>query len=157
MLSCSPASRLGPSSLWPGDFGGRRVGTMRGYLLDKSLAEAFQQGLLRKREYRNARDALAALAGGEIDCYANDRLNIELAHAQGLADSVWAARMPARLEPPFVLATQQAFVAFSQQSLNRRPELAEFARQLDAQLAQLRGRGEMQRLVEKRRNAPNEP
>lgn len=148
VLSCRAASHLGPDSHWPEDFIGRRLGVMRGYLLSQALTTAFRQQQVFKREFRNSRDALAALALGEIDCYANDRLNVEQAHAQALADPVWAARMPARLEPPYVLSSQQAFVGFSQRSLAQRPELAEFARALDAQLAQLRGSGEMQRLIE---------
>ncbi len=126
----------------------RRIGTTRGYLLSQGLNEAFREQRLSRREYRNARDALAALAGGEIDCYANDARDIALAHAHAASDPVWAARMPARLEPPFVLSNEQAFVGFSRQSLAQRPELAEFARALDARLAQLRASGEVQRIID---------
>ena len=146
VLFCGLPTRLSATSQWPKDFAGKRIGTMRGYLLAKALTEAFESKQVSKREFRNARDALAALAAGDIDCYANDRLSIELAHEQALADAVWAARVPARLETPFVLSSQFAYIGFSQQSLSKRPELADFARALDAQLAQMRASGETQRL-----------
>jgi len=148
VLTCSAASQLGPASHWPEDFIGRRIGVMRAYLLSEVLTAAFQRQQVLKQEFRNARDALAALALGAIDCYANDRLNVEHAHAKALADPVWAARVPARLEAPYVLSSQPAFVGFSRNSLAQRPELAEFARALDAQLAHMRGSGEIQRLID---------
>jgi len=157
VLSCSAASHLGPASHWPEDFMGRRIGVMRGYLLSQALTAAVKQRQVVKQDFRNARDALAALALGEIDCYANDRLNVEQAHATALADPVWAARVPARLEPPYVLSSQQAFVGFSQRSLAQRPELAEFTRLLDAQLALLRARGELHQLLEQARATRQEP
>lgn len=147
VLNCASATGIGPASRWPDDFNGLRIGTMRGYLLSQALSDAVEHKKLSKLEFRNGRDALAALAGGQIDCYANDRLSIEIAHQQALADPIWAKRVPARLEPAYLLSSQQAYVGFSQQALNKRPELAEFARALDAQLAQLRASGEMQRLV----------
>lgn len=153
VLSCGAATHLGPHSQWPQDFAGRRIGTMRGYLLNQSLTDAFRLQTLHKREYRNARDALAALASGEIDCYANDKLNIEQAHDLAQADSLWSTRVPARLQPPFVLSSQLAFVGISQQSLSQRPELAEFARALDAQLSVMRASGEIQRLIDGGRSA----
>jgi len=147
VLSCRPSTQLGPASHWPQDFVGKRVGVMRGYLMSQSLVDGFKKGQMLKREFRMARDALTALASDQIDCYANDRLSIELAHAQALAASLWARRVPAQLEPPFVLSVQPAYVGFSQQSLLNRPELAEFARALDAQLAQMRASGELARLM----------
>ncbi|WP_349741119.1 hypothetical protein [Roseateles cavernae] len=53
-----------------------------------------------------------------------------------MADPIWTKRVPARLEPAYLLSSQQAFVGFSQQALSKRPELA-----------QLRASGEMQRLA----------
>lgn len=147
VLSCGAATGLGAASRWPQDFGGRRIGVMRGYLLSQTVVDAVQRGLVEKHEFRNGRDALAALASGQIDCYANDRLSIAIAHQQALGDKLWAARMPAQLQPPLLLSSQQAWLAISKQALAKRPELADFARELDAQLAQLRDSGELQRLV----------
>lgn len=148
VLSCRASTQLGPASRWPQDFVGKRVGVMRGSLLSQSLVDAFKQGQVIRREFRVTRDALADLASDRIDCYANDRLSIELAHAQALGDSLWAARVPARLEPPFVLSVQPAYIGFSKQSLLKRPELADFARALDAQLDQMRSSGELARLMD---------
>ncbi|TDP74101.1 substrate-binding periplasmic protein [Roseateles toxinivorans] len=147
VLSCRPSTQLGPASHWPQDFVGKRIGVMRGSLLSQALVDAFKQGQVLRREFRLTRDALTALASDQIDCYANDKLSIELAHAQALGDSLWASRVPAQLEPPFVLSVQPAYIGFSQQSLLNRPELAEFARALDAQLAQMRASGELARLM----------
>lgn len=148
VLSCAPGVKTGAPLRWPADFAQRRIGTTRGYLLGAELSELFRAELARPREFRNARDALAALARGEIDCYANDRLDIEHAHAEAVADRVWAARVPPRLEPPHVLWSQQAFLAVSKASLAQRPELADFAQALNARLAQMRSRGDLQRLVD---------
>lgn len=147
VLSCQPSTQLGPASHWPQDFVGKRIGVMRGSLLSQSLVDAFKLGQMLKREFRLTRDALTALASDQIDCYANDKLSIELAHAQALGDSLWAPRVPAQLEPPFVLSVQPAYIGFSHQSLLNRPELAEFAGALDARLAQMRASGELARLM----------
>ncbi len=141
-LSCRAATGLGPASRWPTDFLGHRIGMMRGFLLSPMLTTAFSQKQMVRQEFRNSQDALAALATGDIDCYANDKLNIEHAHAQAVADPVWAARVPARLAPAFVLSTQVAYVGFSKQALSQRPELADFARALDAQIARLMAKAE---------------
>lgn len=148
VLSCTPGMKAGTAARWPADFAGRRIGTTRGYLLGTELNEMFRAERVRQREFRNARDALAALSQGEIDCYANDRLDIEHAHGEALVDSVWSARVPARLEPPVVLWSKQAYLGISKASLAQRPELAEFAQALNARLAQMRASGELQRLAE---------
>jgi len=148
ILSCRRQTALGPASQWPADFVGKRIGVMRGYLLSQQLSDAFARQLLTKTEFRNARDALAALASAQIDCYANDRISIESAYRLAKADPLWAKRMPEQLEPGLVLATQTAWVGFSAQSLAKRPELQEFVRALDMQLARLRSSGEAGRLIE---------
>ncbi|CAN5252931.1 ABC transporter substrate-binding protein [soil metagenome] len=141
-LSCRAATGLGPASRWPTDFLGKHIGMMRGFLLTPILTTAFAQKQLVKHEFRNPLDALAALATGDIDCYANDKLSIEHAHAQALADPVWAARVPPRLAPAFVLSNKLAYVGFSKRALSQRPELADFARALNTQLARLLAKGE---------------
>lgn len=146
VLSCAASSGVGTASHWPQDFGGKRIGVMRGYLIGPTLMEAVQRRWVHKIEFRNSRDALAALAAGQIDCYANERLNIEYTHQQARADPRWSQRMPAQLQRPVLLSEQQAFLAISKQALAKRPELAEFARELEAQLNQLRESGELQRL-----------
>ena len=147
VLSCGMAVTIGAGSRWPDDFKQLRIGTVRGYLLGHELSGAFSQGFLAHSEFRNARDALAALAAAEIDCYADDLVDIQRTYEQAMADKVWAPRMPRRLEAPFTLTTQKAYVGFSRQSLAQRPELAEFAKLLNARLAALRADGEAERLL----------
>lgn len=146
VLSCAAASGVGASSHWPQDFGSKRIGVMRGYLISPMLMDAVQKRWVHKIEFRNSRDALAALAAGQIDCYANERLHIEHTHQQARSDPRWSQRMPTQLQRPLLLSEQQAFLAISRQALIKRPELAEFARELEAQLNLLRENGELQRL-----------
>ena len=148
VLSCGTAVSVGPGSRWPEDFAGLRIGTTRAYLLSHELSAAIGSAHVRHREYRQGRDALAALALGEIDCYGNDALDIERSYHAALADRHWAGRMPQRLEPPFVLVGQKAYVGFSAESLARRPELAAFADALNARLVQMRASGEIKRLMD---------
>lgn len=147
VLSCSTTSGLGAGNHWPQDFGGRRIGVNRGYLIGPTVVEAVQRGWIHKVEFRNGRDALAALASGQIDCYANERISIEVTHKQALADKLWGPRMPAQLRPALALSEQQAYLVLSRQALAKRPELAQFARELESQLSLLHDSGELQRLL----------
>ncbi len=148
VVSCSPKVRVGPGSHWPEDFARLRIGTTRGYLLAPELSDAIRRELISRREYRDTRDALAAMAADEIDCCANDLLDIERSHEAALADKLWGPRMPRHLEPHYLLASQPAFVGFSAQALALRPELAVFAQALNTRLAQMRANGEIKRLFE---------
>lgn len=147
VLSCRAPASVGPSSRWPQDFSGLRIGTTRAYLLSPELSAAIASGQVGHREYRQGRDALAALAHGEIDCYGNDAQDIERSYAAAMADPRWAVRMPGRLEAPFVLSSQKAYLGISAQSLAQRPELADFVEALNARLAQMRASGEIRRLM----------
>ncbi|WP_233151585.1 ABC transporter substrate-binding protein [Pelomonas sp. KK5] len=148
VLSCVTGVTIGPASRWPEGFSGLRVGTTRAYLLSHQLSAGFARELVRQLEYRDGRDALAALATGEIDCYGNDLKDIEHSYQAALADPRWAPRMPRRLEPPVVIASQNAWLGVSQRSLQLRPELATFVEALNARLAQMRASGELRRLME---------
>ncbi len=151
VISCAPQVRAGPGSRWPEDFSRLRMGTTRGYLLGYQMSDAFRRGLMSHHEFRDARDALAALALGQIDCYANDLLDIEHSYQLALTDKLWSERMPKRLEPHFVLSSQKAYVGFSAASMAKRPELAAFVQALDVQLGRLRASGEIKRLVDEAR------
>jgi ABC-type amino acid transport substrate-binding protein len=153
VLSCGPQLRIGPGSRWPIDFANLRIGTTRAYLLSHALSAAFENGQIVQREYRQGRDALAALAQGDIDCYGNDLLDIEQSYSAAMADRRWASRMPKRLEPHFVLTSQKAYVGFSAQSMAQRPELAGFIEALNVRLAQMRANGEIKRMIDEAHGA----
>ncbi|MDN3545273.1 hypothetical protein QWZ02_12525 [Kinneretia asaccharophila] len=146
VLSCHAESGLGANSQWPQDFGGRHIGVTRGYLISPALVDTVQRRWVHKVEFRNARDALAALGAGDIDCYANERLSIEVNYQQARSDPLWANRLPTELKRPLLLSEQQAYLAISRQALRKRPELQEFARDLQVELNRLSESTEMQRL-----------
>jgi len=148
VLSCAARVRIGPASRWPEDFAGLRIGTTRAYLLSHELSAAIGGAQVKHREFRQGRDALAALAHDEIDCYGNDALDIEHSYSTARADQHWAPRMPGRLEAPFLLSSQKAYLGVSTQSLAQRPELADFVEALNARLAQMRASGEIKRLMD---------
>ena len=147
VVFCDARSGLASVPSWPNSFIGLRVGVPRGYFLSWRMEAAVHNGKVQRLDFNDARDSLAAMAGRQVDCVADDRFSVEFEYNRAQRQPLWAARMPASLPAPFVLESQEAFVGFSRRALARRPELAEFAKALDTQLAQLRASGEIDRLA----------
>ncbi|HEY1090245.1 MAG TPA: ABC transporter substrate-binding protein [Burkholderiaceae bacterium] len=149
VVVCDLRTGLGASARWPADYARRRIGRLRGYFLSAKLSEAVARGQVREQEFRNLRDALAALKTGQLDCVADDPVRLEMEHRQAMADPIWSARVPARLTAPAVLSSQDVFVGFSKNSIRARPELAAFAKALDEQLMLMRKSGEIDGMARK--------
>ncbi len=147
VVLCDGEAGVGAAPSWPDSFSGLRIGTPRAYFLSRHLSAAVNRRQVQRQDFNDARDALAAMAGHQIDCIADDRFTIEFEYARAQRHPQWASRMPHELTEPYVLETQEAFVGISHNALARRPELAEFIKALDLQLAQLRASGEIGRLV----------
>jgi polar amino acid transport system substrate-binding protein len=148
-LFCDPRLGLGATAAWPDGYLDLRMGAQRGYVLSERLGEAVSAGKVQRVDFSRARDALAALSNRQVDCVVDDRLSVESEFDDARRNLVWAARMPASLPAPVVLEAKESFVGFSRRSLERRPELAEFAKALDEQLALMRSSGEIARLARK--------
>ncbi len=147
VVLCDAGASVGASPSWPDSFSGLRIGTPRAYFLSRHMSSAVSGGKVLRQEFNDARDALAAMAGHQIDCIADDHFTIQFEYARAQRSPHWASRMPRELEDAHALEVQETFVGFSRNALARRPELAEFIRALDQQLAQLRASGETERLA----------
>lgn len=144
---CHNGSGLSARSRWPDDFRGRRIGLIRGFVLDDRLARLASSGVVELAEYRDSREGLAALAQRSIACFANEQRVVDAAYRQAVLDWRVAPHMPATLPAPAFIAHQGAYVAFSAASLARKPGLKAFALQLDRELTAMRANGEIDQLL----------
>jgi len=147
VVYCDARVGLATAPSWPNSFIGLRFGVPRAYFLSWRLEAAVHSSKVQRQDFNDVRDSLAAMAGQQVDCIADDRFSVEFEYSRAQRHPQWAARMPHSLPAPFVLEAQEAFVGFSRRSMTRRPELAAFAKALDAQLAQLRATGEAERMA----------
>ena len=142
---CSPEVAVTPRPRWPEDFYGLRIGSNAGFLVggDK-FYEAVRNGRIKLEEASDTRTNIQKLALKRIDCYINDRMSIRWTQAQLRKEG----RLPAThvAFEMAVIATEQGFLGFSDRDQGKFAHKADFLKQFNAIVYDMKRRGEIERI-----------
>jgi polar amino acid transport system substrate-binding protein len=145
---CSDRIAAQKRNNWPQDFYGLRIGMNNGFLVG---GEAFQQavkdGKLSMDTSPGSRSSLLKLLLGRIDCYINDRLSIlwelERIKAEGLYEE--GSKKIIEVAP---VRQELAYLGYTERDGGRFSYKADFNRQLNAVLLEMKKKGEIQKIAE---------
>ncbi|OWY38019.1 ABC transporter substrate-binding protein [Xenophilus sp. AP218F] len=152
---CRADALRAPRRNWPADYLDLAFGINAGF---RPGGDAFWQAVRQRRvrleEAPNARANLLKLIHGRIDCYLNDKLAIELELAELQRRGDYQPDGPDAIRQGPVISEENGYVGFSARS--RLPYQADFVRQLNAALVELKRSGKIDQIVARalRRPAP---
>ena len=137
-----------PRSRWPEDFYGLTIGNNAGFIVGgEAFDRAVEAGLLRMEEGRDSPTNILKLALQRIDCYINDRVSIEWT----IRDLKAAGRYPkgasAELAEAVVIQVKNGYLGYTSRDNGRFAYKADFVRQFDQAVEQMRSSGEMERIT----------
>lgn len=134
---------------WPEDFYGLTIGNNAGFIVGGDAFEAaVRKGLLKVEEGRDSATNLLKLGMGRLDCYINDRLAIQWTRQQlktaGRYDEGGAH---AELAEAAEIALEQGFLGFSDRDNGKFPYKADFHKQFDSIIYQMKRHGEIEAIA----------
>ncbi len=135
---------------WPEGYYGLRIGINAGFQLGgDQFWQAVEAGQIRVQEAGGNRENLTILGVGRTDCYMNDRLSIlmELKRLKSQGKYHEGSKH-ARLIEGATVTREQGFLGYTSRDRGRFSFKADFKKQLDSQLYQMRRSGELQRIID---------
>jgi polar amino acid transport system substrate-binding protein len=133
-------------TVWPDDFYGLRVGINAGFVLGgERFMQASKEGKLSIDLAPSNRSNLLKLLMGRIDCYLNDRLSIlwelERIKSEGLYNNQ-------KILEALTISQETAYLGVTERDNGHFAFKSDFIKQLNAQILQMKKKGEIQRLIE---------
>ncbi len=131
---------------WPEDFSGVVVGINPGYLLlDDDFWDKHRSGFYHIEEGISTRGNLLKLASGRMSCLANSRMSV-FWDLKNLVEEE-ADIKPDQIVQMSVLSSQQGYLAFSFDKLNRYPYRSDFIREFTKAFDALKDSGELEQII----------
>lgn len=141
------AARIG-APRWPDDYYGLRVGINSGFLLGGPAFHAARRGSkIIVEEARGTDENLKKLLLGRIDCYMNDRSAIQHALLRARAEDAY--QRAARIVETGIVSQEHGYLGFTRLHGERWTFRADFIRQFNLVLEELRRSGELAQIAER--------
>jgi polar amino acid transport system substrate-binding protein len=134
-----------PRKRWPEDFYGLTIGNNAGFIVGgEAFDKAARAGLLRMEEGKDSETNIIKLGLGRIDCYINDRVSIQWTLNQLKAEGRYKEDgKHAELVEAAQIAVKQGFLGYTSRDNGRFTYKADFVRQFDNAIAQMKRSGEI--------------
>lgn len=145
VLFCNESNPGHAPRRFPEDFAGLTIGVNLGFALGDKMTDAVKARTFTVTESKGNEDNLWKLQAGQIDCYANDRLAVQYSFSK-LQDKVKFRQFKGyRLSESAELSSEDAFIGYS--AANTLSYKADFVKQMDAVLLELKKAGTINRLI----------
>ncbi len=131
---------------FPDDFAGLTIGVNLGFALGDKMTDAVKARTFTVIESKGNEDNLWKLQAGQIDCYANDRLAIQYSFSKLQHKAKFKQFKDYRLTESAELSSEEAFIGYS--AANTLSFKADFIKQMDAVLMELKKAGTLNKLVQ---------
>jgi polar amino acid transport system substrate-binding protein len=134
-----------PRKRWPEDFYGLTIGNNAGFIVGgEAFDKAARAGLLQVEEGKDSETNIIKLGLGRIDCYINDRVSIQWTLNQLKAEGRYKEDgKHAELVEAAQIAVKQGFLGYTSRDNGRFTYKADFVRQFDNAIAQMKRSGEI--------------
>lgn len=134
---------------WPEDFYGLTIGNNSGFIVGgQAFDQAVREGHIRMAEARDSATNILKLKLRRIDCYINDRYSIEWTTRQLIADGrLPAGAGQAEVVEAAVIAIKSGYLGYTNRDQGRFAYKADFVRQFDAAIDDLKRTGDIDRIV----------
>lgn len=146
---CRKDVMAGGRTRWPEDFYGLTIGNNSGFIVGgEEFDKAVREGYVRIAEARDSATNILKLRLKRIDCYINDRYSIEWTTRQLRAEG----KLPdgagqAEVVEAAVIAVKSGYLGYTNRDKGRFPFKADFVRQFDTAIDDLKRSGEIDRIV----------
>lgn len=136
-----------PSTRWPSDFYGLRIGINSGFLLGgQEFDAAARANLLKVDEAQGSRANLLKLLRARIDCYLNDRLSILWELERMKRDGVIDDRAQ-QVGEATIISSEQGYLGFTDLSPERYPFREDFIQKFNTVVRDMRRDGEIKEIT----------
>lgn len=156
---CRKDVMAGGRTRWPEDFYGLTIGNNSGFIVGgEAFDKAVSEGHVRIAEARDSATNILKLKLRRIDCYINDRYSIEWTTRQLRAEG----KLPdgagqAEVVEAAVIAVKSGYLGYTNRDKGRFAYKADFVRQFDAAVDDLKRSGEIDRIVRAYLGNPKPP
>jgi polar amino acid transport system substrate-binding protein len=144
VVFCNRALMHTARTNFPADYAGLTIGINAGFLLSDRLMQAANRGIVRLEPAKGNDANLKKMAMHRIDCYASDRV-AALFSAKNLGVQLPSDERVLRVAA--VLSEEATYVGFS--ARNNPPFKADFIEKLNAALAEMKAKGEIDRIIDR--------
>ncbi|MEN9396448.1 MAG: hypothetical protein RLZ81_978 [Pseudomonadota bacterium] len=144
-LFCNESNPGRAPRRFPEDFAGLTIGVNLGFALGDKMTDAVKARTFTVTESKGNEDNLWKLQAGQIDCYANDRLAVQYSFNKLQDKAKFRQFKGYRLSESAELSGEDAFIGYS--AANTLSYKADFIKQMDAVLLELKKAGTINRLI----------